>query len=106
MHMMRMRMRRMSPGGVLTGRWGSKDRKLRPEMRTANQEHLLAMSNEMSMGKVKMKMLMIMLVMPMMMMMEGMREKTDRGKREIRDRERREKIEKIEERERKEKMRK
>ena len=107
MHMMRMRMRRMSPGGVLTGRWESKDRKLRPEMRTANQDHLMAMTNEMLMGqmKMRMRMLMIMLVMPMMMMMmlmEGMIEKTDKGKREINERERREKIEKIEERERKE----
>ena len=61
-------------------------------MRTANQDHLMAMTNEMSMGKMKirMRMLMIMLVMPMMMMiMEGMREKTDNGKREIKKRERR-----------------
>ena len=86
-----MGMRRMSSGGVLTGRWKSEDKKLRPEMKTPNQDHLLVMANEMSMMGMKMKMrvLRIMLMMALMMMYR-MREETEpepKIKREIKERE-------------------
>ena len=66
-------MRRMSPGGVLPGRWKSGDRKLRPGMRTPNRDHLMKMGDEMPMRKMKMKMKkMIMMLLMMMILMERM----------------------------------
>ena len=85
MHMMTMR--RMSPGEVLTGRWESKDRKLRSGLRTANQDHLMVMHDEMAMAmKMKIRVLMRMLMIPMVI-------PTPKIKREINERERQETIE-------------
>ena len=85
-----MGMRRIS-GGVLTGRWEPEDKRLRPEMKTPNQEDLMVMVNEMSMMGMKMKMRVLrILLMMALMMMYRMREETESEpeiKREIKERE-------------------
>ena len=76
--MQMMRMRRMSPGGVLTGRCESEEKKLRPG--TPSHDPLMVMHEGMTMTmKMKMRVLMRMLMMPMMLMimMERMRKETE-----------------------------
>ena len=81
-----MRMRRMSPGRILPGRWGSKDRKLRP-VKTPTQDHLMVVHDEMAMAmKMKMRVLMRVVMMPM-------RIGAPKIKTEVNERERKEKIE-------------
>ena len=73
-----MGMRRKSPGEVLIGRCESEDKKLRPDMRTLNHNHLMVMDKEIAM-KMAMKMT-IMMMMKMLMMGTMMREKTKKEK--------------------------
>ena len=55
-----MGMRRKSPGEVLIGRCESEDKKLRPDMRTLNHNHLIVMDKEIAI-KMAMKMTIMMM---------------------------------------------
>ena len=71
-----MGMRRKSPGEVLIGRCESEDKKLRPDMRTLNHNHLMVMDKiAMKMAK---KMTIMMMMLMLMLMMGTMREETEK----------------------------